>query len=345
MQTKKLTFILLINFLLAYSCTCICTENLGDSWHFDSKTLRDPQLTKKKLIEDGCKQVYFENEGKTKLSGLFLERKDARATIIFTHGFCPGGKEAFAPFLKLAPDYCNLLFIDLKGYGESEGPNMLYNINNYGSEEYKDILGAIKFVNTNETTKNTPVIVFGWCAGAFNSATALTKLQASSTPSDNKIKNSHIKGLIFDSGFGSISEISDVPKKHIQESYLPGVFAKFYSGNKKRASQSYICQLTILMLAPLFKILEFFIKPQIQKREAQTNLYDKIQDLKTPVLIIHSQDDTYAKWDNVKELSDSIPNKEIWLIEKGKSGHANNHLKVKQEYKDHLQAWTDAILA
>jgi len=51
-----------------------------------------------------------------------------------------------------------------------------------------------------------------------------------------------------------------------------------------------------------------------------------------------------AKWEKIQELADKIPQKELWLIEEGRSKHANNHLKLKEEYQEKMHKWTDRIL-
>ncbi|MFC1842262.1 hypothetical protein ACFLYU_01255 [Candidatus Dependentiae bacterium] len=140
---------------------------LGDTWHFNTQILTNPQDVKQRLIqEDGFEEVDIDpaielnvptpdgqattkrifskqmltnflnqmsngqhiqnipelNQNK-KIKGLFLERPNARATIIFTPGFWPGYKESFASFVKLVPQDCNLLFIELQGHGESSSPS------------------------------------------------------------------------------------------------------------------------------------------------------------------------------------------------------------------------------
>ena len=338
----------LLSSLLLTICliTHASKEKLGESWHFDVNILRDKKITKQKLLEDGFVQVEFESVSKKEsenkqdkpvtLQGLFLQKKDAKCTVIFTHGFCPGGKEKFAPLVKLAPDYCNLLFIELRGHGESEGPSFIPRVKHYGKNEYKDIFGAIKFVQ--KETDGKPIIVFGWCSGAFHCATTLLKMKI-------EAKQANVKGLIFDSGFGSLMEISQVPYFHIRNSFAPGLFIKWYGGNKKQASQSYICKLTYhCLLKPLMWGIELYTKPSIRKREPQTNLYDKIDKLAFPTLFIHAIDDKYAPWENVKKLVNTAPEKELWLIQEGLSAHATNHLKVKEVYKEKMHVFINNLI-
>jgi len=335
---KKLFLYLLLLYLSSFKLTT-AEEKIGSSWHFDTKILRNIKLTKQKLIEeDNFKEINILSENKIKLGSVFLERERAKATIIFFHGFCPGGKEVFAPFVKIAPQNCNLLFVDMRSYGESNGPNFFLNLKNYGENDYKDIENTVKFIH--KKTNGLPILIFGWCSGAFHSATALIKLKET-----NICDTLNIKGLIFDSGFGSILQISESPIFHIKHKYTPKLIAPLFGGNKKRARKSLICKFTSFCLSSCLKFAGLFILPSIKKRESRTNLYDKINKIgNTPVLLIHAQDDQYSPWQLVKPLLKKITNKDIWLIEEGKSSHAENHLKQKEEYQVRLKNWVDKVL-
>lgn len=336
-------------------------QKFGDSWHFDTKILRDAKLTKQKLMEEGFKIVKFKNEAGIELAALFKEEKDAELNIIFTHGFCPGGKEGFAPFEEIAPKKCNKLFLDMTGYGDSQGSNIVLRLNTYGKDNYKDIIAAIKFLKSNSgdvVKKDLPVVLFGWCSGAFHSANAIINLNAkSNTKKDINILTDEkeldklgVKGLVFDSGFAAISEISALPMRHLKENFFPGLFASLlYNGNKKLAAKSYICMCVWLMCFPVLKIIEMCVKPQIIRSENETGLYERISDVgQTPVLIIHNKYDNYAKCKNVEDMAEDIKNKEIWFTgenltdeQKKAQNHADNHLKFKEEYKQRLGDWID----
>ncbi|MFC1842263.1 alpha/beta hydrolase [Candidatus Dependentiae bacterium] len=352
MSNKKIA-ILFLSFIFLTSFLTHCTgqketENKKKEpydWHFDTSILRNSALTKQNLMQarpdgDGFQEVTFENEDRARLTGLLLERENARATIIFSHGFCPGGKEIFAPFVKIAPQDCNLLFVDQKGYGQSPGPGVLSRMKQYGRDNYKDITGAIDFM---KNRNNLPNIVFGWCSGAFNATTAVLKSQE-----EKKINERNIKGLIFDSGFSSILDVADIPMNHIKKNYVPSFFTKFYSGTKKekfrKARRSYICKFATLIATSFLRVLELFIRPPVVRRNPQTILTDKVRSLRTPVLVIHSEDDKLSRWENVRSMVDNIPNKKRWIIEQGRSSHANHHLKLKEEYKTEMRNWIGDVL-
>jgi len=309
-------------------------EKLGTSWHFDTKILRKPKLARSKLLKEGFKEISFKSTNDITIAGLLLKRKDAKCTIVFSHGFCHE-KEMFSPFVKLAPTYCNLLFIDSRSRGQSEGPNFFSKSFHYGKTDYQDTLNAIKIVN--EKIPNTPIIVFGWCSGAFKSATAVLHLK-------DEFEKRNIKGLVFDSGFGSVMEVLHIPVLHMNEKFVPGFILKLYNGDRAKARQSYLRALSVVCIKYSFCLMRFFAKPFFVKREPTTNLYDKMHNLNIPVLVIHAKDDSYTSWENMVKLIENIPQKQVWLIEEGKSLHARNHLKMKEEYKQIMQAWIEQVL-
>ena len=331
MNIKKIFYIQLFFVLLT---NCMQEAKLGSSWHFNAKILKNKKTTKNKLLQEGFQQISFTSTNNMNIVGLFREKKDATCTIIFSHGFCPGGKELFAPFVKLAPKYCNLLFLDLRSAGESDGPNMFWKMRNYGKTDYQDIINAIHFVN--KKTSGKPIIIFGWCSGAFNSATALIHLK-------DDLKALNIQGLIFDSGFGSIIEMAHVPFIDLDKKYIPKFVLTLYRGDKKKAKQSYICTFSTFFCKSLLHGLSLFVKPPIKKREPKTNLYDKIQNISIPIFFIHAEDDEYAPWQHTQKLVEITPQKSLWLIKPGKSRHATNHLKQKEQYQQKLHQWLQSI--
>src|SRR5207253_6165044 len=108
-------------------------------------------------------------------------------------------QEDIATFYALLPEDCNILFFDARGHGNSDG-SLLWKLWQYGIHEYKDILGAISCIND---MNSLPIIIIGICSGAFNAAHALVSLEK-----NNQCHTSHVKGLVFDSGWGSVTEIA-----------------------------------------------------------------------------------------------------------------------------------------
>jgi len=339
MHIKKRLFSTII-FLLSIICQTLHTKTpIGNSWHFNTTILRNKKKTKQNLIQkDGFIPVSFKSKDNTILAGLFLKRKNPKATILFFHGFFPGGKEVFAPFVKIAPDTCNLLFIDMRGFGESKGSNIYLHIKNYCLHEYNDIIGAMTFIK--KETNGLPQILLGRSSGAFNAATALLKLHKK-----KKYKQYNVKGLVFDSGFGSILHMTQSPYYHIRHHLVPRIISPLYGGNKQRASTSILCKISSYCLSLTLKVVEFYLLPTIKQREPQTNLFDTIHKLDSiPIFAIHAIDDHYSHWKHIKPLIENIKQKDLWLIPKGTSSHAKASLKQKELYKNKLYTWIKKAL-
>ncbi|EKD23411.1 MAG: hypothetical protein ACD_82C00056G0001 [uncultured bacterium] len=309
------------------------------------------------IVAENANQQNQQNQPATTIKSLFLERPNSRATIIFTPGFWPGNKECFAPFVKIAPQDCNLLFLELGGHGESpsksccsnassclgtpdygcclpglpewltnnslcKGANFFLGLKEYGLHEYNEIIAAISHTSQ-QLAQGKPIILFGWCAGAFISARTLIKLREMSTTENDLIKNFNIQGLIFDSGFASIADIMPNAKGYIKKTFLKGIFSSI---------ADFI--VNWLVIAPA----KLIFGPSIRENNLEINLYDKIQtisDIKT--FFIHSTNDSLAPIEKIKTLSNNITNKEFWETEG--DHHAKNQLVYKEQYKTKLTDW------
>ncbi|MFC1841513.1 hypothetical protein ACFLYA_00410 [Candidatus Dependentiae bacterium] len=201
--------------LFSLNLICMEGEQLQNDWHFDTKFLSKTKEVRKRLLEEGREEDRFEavdfksiKDQNIKLKGLFRKRANARYTIIFTPGFFCGHKEGFAPFAKLAPTDCNLLFTELRNRGESSGNGLLAPLTTaggYGVHEPEDLAGAILYAA--EKTDGKPIILFGWCSGALITVRTLEKLRELSREHNlDFIRGLNIQGFIFDSGFGSLKD-------------------------------------------------------------------------------------------------------------------------------------------
>jgi len=261
-------------------CNNLEHNNFENDWHFDPR-----QFTKENLVQrDGFQEINIESiggvnqqgqpDGKINIKGLFLDRgAESRATIIFIPGFLPGKKENFAPFVRIAPQDCNLLFAELRNHGESGGtqlplpclneescfgdccnpssccgnagclglPNFLspcgllkklpffLTLGSYGILEMQDIISVIQ--HTVMTTQK-PVILFGWCAGAFLAARSLIALRQGGPQLAPLYR--FVAGLMFDSGFGSIREMIPAIYREKDEKMLPRFFDKLFCDRPNR---------------------------------------------------------------------------------------------------------------
>ena len=257
------------------------------------------------------------------MNGLLRKNPDAPYSIIFCAGFYPGRKEGLATFIKMLPENINILFFDARGHGKSEG-RFFTNIYNYGIDEYKDIIGAIQFLQSE--TSNKPLFIHGICAGAFHATHALSRIDTT---------HYHIKGFIFDSGLESLLNACTVPEKHFREKVIPNLLQKIYTNDsKKEIKERYICKLLSSLTCVALRAVTTLVKPYLEKREHAMTLGNHLNKIVCPILFIHSYDDTYCPIQCIKDLTEKASTKMSWWL--NQSEHALNHIKHKDEYQKQL---------
>lgn len=350
--TKKM---ILYTMLIANSTTQLLsntTENDTHKKYFDTDFLTKYDEVQNALITDfGAKKITLQTEDNHTLNGLFIKRDNAVRNVILCSGFYPGRKEGLATYCCLFPTDYNILLFDARGHGESTGPfasSLWY----YGQNEYKDIIAAAQYLKTHT---QCDTIIHGTCSGAFHAVHALYNLN------QEKLDQLRIKGLVFDSGWASISETSvSAIKGQIQEMLL-SFFLRGYSpiphkmdetdkrkmksNRKKKIKQSYFYRFCSQMSASmyyLFNLLLFKVPIYFTNNEHKTNLFDKIQAIQIPILFIHSEDDHLQPIDTVKKLADPCSNKECWWITQP-SKHACHNLKHSDQYKEKLTRWLESL--
>jgi pimeloyl-ACP methyl ester carboxylesterase len=308
-----------------------CTENVEQL--YSTSFLKNDEAVCASLKLHGFQEITFKTPDHFTLHGLWLERPDATCNVIVCAGWFPGKKEGMATFFALLPEYCNILLFDARGRGNSDG-SLLGKLWQYGLHEYKDILGAISYINY---TNSLPIVLTGMCSGAFNAAHALIHLAKS-----NNLNRSHVRGLVFDSGWGSVTEIARTAPAAGIEKRLINFLNVLYT-DKSQTKKSYLFQLCSLLAHCNYTFSYHIMTKHISRYyEHATTLFDKIHHITTPILFIHSDDDTYAIKSDALRLSQLAPHSLCWWIEK--SYHAKHHLIHKELYKEKIAAFIGEIL-
>ncbi|MCK5633009.1 alpha/beta hydrolase [bacterium] len=330
MKKKSLSFLLFTLLSLGTIYAQSSNQTLDTSPYFNTKFLRNYDLVKEILIkQEGFKPIQFPASDDVLLDGLLLTRKNARATIIFCAGFFPGRKEGQAPIFKMLPPEYNILFFDARGHADSQG-HFWSTLNNYGKNEYKDVLGAISLI---EKIIGGDIILYGVCSGAFHASHALIK--------KTQKKESPVAGFIFDSGFASSITVSDALTFHIKEKIMPNMLNWYAS--KKTVKSTYLYKLSSWAMTTLVKTIKnLFLMPGIKRIESETNLLDKMHTIKCPVFFIHCKNDNYSPFDNIFQIASTVQNKIFWWIEN--SSHALHPIKHKYEYQERLIDFLDSVL-
>lgn len=284
-----------------------------NSRYFDTQYLRDSELVHQALLHtEKMADVTFKSEDGLKLTGMYKEAKDAIGTIVFAGGFLPGRLETLSPLIKLVDSNYNLLFFNARGHGPSEGFFKFIQLGNYGLDDYKDIIGAIKFA---KSKSDAPIVLHGTCSGAFHMAHALIKIK-------DQVEELNIKGLIFDSGWVKVSTVGVCTALEELKKIRNPIKRNFVHG--------------------ILKVIEFLVFDKILKNDSITSLNHKMHDINIPVLFIHSTDDYYAPFIDVHSLYEETPNAEYWWIPT--SSHSNHWLKYKAEYAKRFRNFCTKVL-
>lgn len=226
------------------------------------------------------------------------------------------------------------MFFDARGHGQSNG-TFWSNIHNYGLNDYQDIVGAIKYIHKIAPIKT---IIIGLCSGAFNAVHALLYIQEKAS-----LEKYAIKGLIFDSGFGSISDTIHILSYHTKQHVLPPFFTTCYQNDSKKSVQKkYPYRITYYIFSKIINITTYFIRSYLQKNDKQTNLFDKIGKIKCPIFFIHAYNDRYVSIEHAIRLASTALKGSCWWIEY--STHACNHLKHKYVYQEKVLEFFKTVL-
>ena len=299
----------------------------NDSPYFNTQQLSQYTKINSSLINDGFAPINFISSDGYQLKGLYLQRANTSCNVIICAGFYPGRKEGMATLTQLLPQNCNILLIDARGHGESSGP-FLQTILWYGQNEYKDIIGALNFL---QTQNNNPNILLGVCIGAFHCAHAILALQKQRNFDDYKLK-----GIIFDSGFGSLKDLLTIPIIHFNEKILPTLLTTYCypCENKKSVKSTLLFKASSFLSNCIGSTLTYSVSPFFYWYEGQTNLFDKIKNITIPIQFIHSNRDSYVDITIAKNLHSKAKNHSFTIFNESK--HALNHILYPDKYKELL---------
>ena len=156
--------------------------------------------------------VWIVSEDGLKLHGLYIQKQQAEKSVLCAHGYRGTAYGDFAGCAEiLIHENCNLLLIDERGCGKSEGEYITF-----GVKEKKDILQWTTWLNEHSSL---PVYLYGVSMGS--SAVCLC--------ADHPMKNVH--GIIADCGYSSAYKImTDCCKRWF---HIPGYpmiwFVDFWS--------------------------------------------------------------------------------------------------------------------
>lgn len=158
MKRELLTLATIVLVVLQTACTTISIEE-SNFLNPDQKI----QVTKLRKIEQTAttEDITINGVDDVTLSGTLIKVDDAQATVIYFGGnqfrvSAAGGK----PAQQILPMNVNILMVDHRGYGNSEGTPTIENLK-------RDALSVYDYVATRTDLKNTPTILHGHSLGSM----------------------------------------------------------------------------------------------------------------------------------------------------------------------------------
>lgn len=294
---------------------------------FNVKFLRNGKKVREKLAQQGFEEVTFTTSDNINIAGLFLDNQKKhniaiKGTLILCAGFHPGLKEGMASFYQLLQDEpYNFLFFDHRGHGQSSGDcYSISGLQNYGKNEYKDIVAALEFVDTYNRKHNLEenITVFGLCSGSYHAVRALEYLYQEKSPVFHEVNK-----LIIDSGWD----------------WLPSIGFSTINGELNYRLTSFGSSLVKYPLALILNSAYYFFFYGYHKQ--LPTLTPIMEHLHQEVLFIHAKNDCHVPIENVHEMIAHCKHCQTWFIER--STHACNHLKNKEAYKKRLHEFLHQV--
>ncbi len=135
----------------------------------------------KAVRQFGGQEVMLLTDDLMRISALYFKRPNAKINLIYVPGFFfdqTPTKEWCAPFAALFPEF-NILSIDWRGAGSSEGITGFLRKNSFGTNAYPDIQAAIEFM---KRENNNPTILIGFCFGAAMNMISTIQAQQEGRP-------------------------------------------------------------------------------------------------------------------------------------------------------------------
>jgi alpha-beta hydrolase superfamily lysophospholipase len=278
-MVKKIFFKqLLVAICTLFLVFLICSAIVG--WYFVKKFTARPVYSARRLAEHdenralllkefGAQRVQFSAQDGTQLIGYFINRPTAKCVILACHGYrmC---KERMCAIVKMFPNDCLFLF-DHRAHGESQGE-----YTTLGYLEKQDVIAANKFLQTQDKTKQLPIIGLGVSMGAVSLlAAAATEQQP-------------FKAIILDSPFLRLDRQA---RKLLHKRYgVPEISTRFIGE----------------------RLFNFIMKFSLK----EVNAHAWAQKIKIPVLVIHSRcDDTVSIKDALKLYDAFSTTKEFWQVD------------------------------
>lgn len=207
----------------------------------------------------GGQEVILLTQDNMRISALYFKRENAIANLVYIPGYffdLTPTKEWGAPFSLLYPQF-NVLIIDWRGTGDSEGINGFLKQNSFGKNAYPDIQATVDFMHKEN---DKPTILLGFCFGAAMIMHATIQAQAAGQRTADAL-------------------------------VLNCLFTRFENQFRRATGAEDRCLYKILFDSG---IAEWLIEYQADGSLFEVNPIDMIKDIKTPCYFEHYTFDPFA---------------------------------------------------
>lgn len=151
---------------------------------------KEYETGKQWCLEQHMRHCYLRSHDGLWLHALYFPAKNARRTVLLSHGYRGSGFGDFAPDARFLHEHgCNLLFIDQRSCGDSQGRYITF-----GALEQQDVKRWCWYLARHNKNR-LPIYLFGKSMGAA----AVLMASGRRLPHD-------VKGIIADCGFVSMRE-------------------------------------------------------------------------------------------------------------------------------------------
>lgn len=177
------------NYLYEYTLDRYSTHNIADKIFALEEVSQESRL----WLDENSEDVEIISQDHLKLHGYLIEQKSS-AYVIMVHGYHSDSASLVSPIKKMKNQGYNVLAIDLRGHGQSEGDYI-----GMGWDDRKDVLLWIDYIL--QRKKDSSIILYGVSMGG---ATVMN-VAGEKLPSQ-------VKAVIEDCGYTSVW---DIFKTHI----------------------------------------------------------------------------------------------------------------------------------
>lgn len=322
--------------------------------YFNAKKLSDAVYIRQKLIsEEGFKEVTFQSEDGHKIAGLLRIKDKAPYTVVNFSGFFPGRKEGMATLVELFDRNINLMLVDARGHGQSEGPFASALLSGeYGLDEHLDVIAALKYVS--EKTNGNPIIVHGLCMGGRHATIALAHMSSTIDPETQLSLTAryNIRGFISDSAPTGAAILKPVLREEVVNKMLPQIiktkFPRFFGGGlpKQEILKTKTFKVMAVIASGFVRIGRFIIESNglnLNDWSGAIKSKGKVKHITCPIMYIHPVCDTYVPFSCTKNISQEAKEKTEFYPTQHIE-HVTMHIQHPKEYAQEIDMFIQKVL-